>query len=70
MGSVGPRDHDDPCHDHACGAQGLHRVGHGARCELDRAREVRAVAVYGVTSTPFQKATYPSMFFASSLAVG
>ena len=45
-------------------------IGEGARGEFARAREIRAVAVYGVTSTPFQKATYPSMFFAFSNACG
>jgi hypothetical protein len=33
------------------------RVGDSARGELARAREVRRVAVYGWTSTPFQNAT-------------
>jgi hypothetical protein len=32
-------------------------IGDRARAELDRAREVGAVAVYGLTSTPFQNAT-------------
>ena len=45
-------------------------VGDRTRAELDRAREVRAVVVYGLTSTPFQNATKPSMFFAASLACG
>ena len=45
-------------------------IGERARGELARAREIRAVAVYGVTSTPFQNATYPSMFFAFSDACG
>ncbi|HWT05359.1 MAG TPA: hypothetical protein VN224_06340, partial [Xanthomonadales bacterium] len=44
--------HDDAAHRRVrCG------VGDGARRELDGAREVAAVAVYGVTSTPFQNAT-------------
>ena len=44
--------HDDAAHRRVrCG------VGDGARRELDGAREVAAIAVYGVTSTPFQKAT-------------
>lgn len=46
------------------------RVGGGARGELARARQVRAVAVYGRTSTPFQNATYPSMLLAASLVSG
>jgi hypothetical protein len=33
------------------------RVGDRPRGELGRAREVRCVEVYGVTSTPFQNAT-------------
>jgi hypothetical protein len=44
--------HDDAAHRRVrCG------VGDGTRRQLDGAREVAAVAVYGVTSTPFQKAT-------------
>jgi hypothetical protein len=33
------------------------RVGNRARGEFARAREVDGVGAYGVTSTPFQKAT-------------
>jgi hypothetical protein len=47
------------------------RIRERARREFDRAREIRRVgSVYGETSTPFQKAMYPSMFLAASLAVG
>jgi hypothetical protein len=46
------------------------RVGAGARRELARTREIDRVAVYGRTSTPFQNATWPSMFFAASFVSG
>jgi len=48
---------DAVAHDDAADWWVRHRVGDGARCELDRARDVRAIAVYGLTSTPFQNAT-------------
>ena len=57
-------------HDDAPDGRVRRGVGDGARRQLDGAREVAAVAVYGVTSTPFQNATYPSMFFAASFACG
>ena len=44
-------------HDDAAHRRVRRGVGNGARRELDGAREVAAVAVYGVTSTPFQNAT-------------
>jgi hypothetical protein len=46
------------------------RVRDRARREFAGAREIRDVGGYGRTSTPFQKATNPSMFFASSDAWG
>ncbi len=61
---------DAVAHQHAADRRIGHRVRDGARGELARARQVRRVVGYGVTSTPFQKATYPSMFFALSLACG
>ena len=45
-------------------------VGGRARRELVRSREVRPVAVYGPTSTPFQNAMRPVMFFAASFGAG
>jgi hypothetical protein len=44
-------------HQHAAHGRVRHRVGDRARRQLDGAREVRDVAVYGPTSTPFQNAT-------------
>ena len=44
-------------HENAADGRIRRRIGDRARAELDRAREIRGVAVYGVTSTPFQNAT-------------
>ncbi|GAC1572475.1 MAG: hypothetical protein NVS3B7_03230 [Candidatus Elarobacter sp.] len=63
-------DRDVVAHENAPDRRVRRGIGNGAPGELARARQIRAVAVYGVTSTPFQKATYPSMFFAFSLVCG
>jgi hypothetical protein len=44
-------------HENAADRRIRRRIGDRARAELDRARDVGGVAVYGVTSTPFQNAT-------------
>lgn len=45
-------------------------IGDRARRELTCPREIRNFRRYGWTSTPFQNATNPSMFFAFSDACG